>query len=155
MSIPMKAALANPTIAAALRKDSQRSIDAIQKEAGPAPKGPITFTVFGNPVSQNAMYRRAKQGKMFMSNEGVAWKKGVAACAALAMNGRPIIEGPVTVRYRFYYGSLRSDVDASLKGTQDALQGVVIADDKQIQTIVVEKKLDREKPRAYVEVQVL
>ena len=153
MGFTMKDAMKNPAMAAALRRDSQRNIDAIQ--SGPVSRAPVCFTVHGNPVSQNAMYRRSKQGRMFMTDEGVAWKTGVASCAALAMNGRPVIEGHVTVRYRFYFSSLRPDIDGPLKRTQDALQGVVIGNDKQIQMIVVEKKLDREKPRAYVEVQVL
>ena len=113
---------------------------------------PIMFTVHGQPVSQNAMYQRSKQGRMFMTPEGKAWKLGVASCATLAMTGRTPIEGPVRLRFRFYFQSRRSDWDGPVKGTCDALQGVCFANDRQVVAALIEKKLDPKNPRAYIEV---
>lgn len=112
----------------------------------------VAFTVHGAPVGQNSAYRRSRNGGMFMAREARAWKDGVAICARLAMQGRPPIEGPVSVTFRFHFPTRRNDIDSSLKGTLDALQKIVIRDDRQVVELVVTKHLDRLRPRAEIEV---
>ena len=113
----------------------------------------IQFTVPGQPVSQNRCYQRARQGRMFMTKEGKAWKAKVALFAKVAMPDRVPLEGPVSVEMAFYFPTRRNDLDGPIKPTLDALQdGRVFLNDRQVVRLVVTKHLDPDNPRAEIAV---
>lgn len=115
---------------------------------------PIYFVVHGQPVSVNRCYRRARNGRMFMSKEGADWKARVAIASVRAMNGRAPLEGPLVVRMAFFFQSRRSDIDGPLKPTMDSLQPAVMKNDIQVVEVHLAKGLDKELPRVEIQVEV-
>lgn len=88
----------------------------------------------GPVVSTNAAYRRrggARQ-RFFITDEGAAFKQGLALAARRAMRGRPLLAGPVSVLVDFWFRSHANDVDGPLKLVLDSLQGHVFANDRQV-----------------------
>ncbi len=53
--------------------------------------------------------------------------------------GRPLWEGPVVVCAEFYGARPNADIDNLLKSVLDAIQGVLIVDDKQVVSIMGDK----------------
>lgn len=113
---------------------------------------PIAFTYHGAPVSSNAAYRRSRQGRMFMAPVAKDYKRDLALCARLAMKGAPPIEGPYSITIRPFFPSRRFDLASVEKLTSDALQGIVVTNDRNARRIVLEWGLDRERPRVEIEV---
>lgn len=112
----------------------------------------IRVVYHGAPVSQNAAYLRSRQGRMYLSAPAVAYKRDLALCARLAMQGRPPIEGPYAITIRPFFPSRRFDLASVEKLTSDALQGIVVTNDRNARRIVLEWGLDRERPRIEIEV---
>lgn len=60
---------------------------------------------------------------------------------------------PVRVEMTTYWSRANADVDACVKATLDALQkGGVVADDKQVQSVIAHKAVDPKRPRIVVEI---
>jgi Holliday junction resolvase RusA-like endonuclease len=114
---------------------------------------PIYFVVHGQPCSVNRAYRRARNGRLFMSPEGVSWKLRVSTAAANAMRGKPPLEGPLVVRMAFFFQSRRSDIDGPLKLSMDSLQPAVMKNDLQVVEVHLAKGLDKELPRVEIQVE--
>jgi Holliday junction resolvase RusA-like endonuclease len=131
----------------------------------------ITFTVPGAPLGQNALYRivniKPRGGKahstLMMTSAGRAWKTDIAARAGLAPH---LGEALVEVRLRVYLPNERMDLDGPIKPVMDALQGVkmdgydgrmggCIVNDRQVRRLVVERYVDRERPRIEIDVEPL
>ncbi|MCK7581077.1 MAG: RusA family crossover junction endodeoxyribonuclease [Chromatiales bacterium] len=89
------------------------------------------------PVGSNRLWRNAK-GRTIVSPEALAWKQEARLRAQVA-GVRPIA-GPVAVALVLHprltvkgrASETRLDVDAPIKPTLDALQGVAYANDKQV-----------------------
>ena len=54
--------------------------------------------------------------------------------------GRVLWDGPVSVTVAFYGARANADIDNLLKSVLDAIQGVLIVDDKQVQTVEARKE---------------
>jgi Holliday junction resolvase RusA-like endonuclease len=80
------------------------------------------FTIKGPPVSQQTRNRQRLQ----------QWKADVAAAATAAWpNGNAVVDD-VAVTITYYYEGSSPDVDNIIKPIQDALIGIVFADDDQV-----------------------
>jgi len=78
--------------------------------------------VHGQPVSAQTARREALQ----------AWKARVRQECEAVWAGRPPLEGGVVIHVTHYYETILGDVDNVMKPIQDALQGVVYRDDRQV-----------------------
>jgi Holliday junction resolvase RusA-like endonuclease len=92
---------------------------------------PLEFTVPGPPISHQSRNRAVLE----------AWRKTVRDAAARCW-GNPPVSGlslKITVSYYHEGESVRIDNDNMVKPVQDALNGLVYADDRQITDTIVRK----------------
>lgn len=103
------------------------------------------------PPTTNALYRASSGGGrtfQYLAPEARAWKE-LAQWQMLDKRHR-ILSGPLEVTATFY---LRFDRDIdNAKLLFDALEGVVIKNDRQIESLHLFKEKDRENPRVEIEV---
>ena len=78
------------------------------------------------------------------------WVQHVRIVALAAMNFRPPMQELVSLHVSIYAPDNRADNDTSL--LQDALQGVVYVNDRQVVSLHVTKLVEREHPRVEVSV---
>jgi Holliday junction resolvase RusA-like endonuclease len=119
---------------------------------------PLTFTVYGKPApagSKRVVPAGGKRGGRPIivddSRRSRPWKGDVSSAAAAAMDGRPLLEGPLALELTFYvarpkghYGArglrpsapawptVKPDVLKLARGVEDALTGQVYRDDAQV-----------------------
>jgi Holliday junction resolvase RusA-like endonuclease len=112
----------------------------------------LSIIVYGTPQAAGSK-RHVGGGRIIDANKNAAgWKGKVAQVAGEAREGKPLMRGPVGVRFTFYRarpkghlkkdGSVRDsapifpttkpDVLKLARGVEDALSGVVYADDSLI-----------------------
>ena len=84
---------------------------------------------FDLPVSTNQLYRRTRF-TVVLSNEAMAYKTYAQVMAKRQYEYNEPLRGELCVTYRFY-GS-RADFDNNLKLINDAMNGIIYIDDKQI-----------------------
>lgn len=114
----------------------------------------IAFTIPGPPVPKGRP-RVGKFGHAFTPFATRAYEKHAKSCASLAMRmgGKERLEGPCAVLLRFYVpDARRRDVDNLAKAVTDAGNGVLYVDDWQIADLRATRTIDRDNPRAEVEV---
>lgn len=147
---------------------------------GPAVRGPVvSFTVVGSPVpagSKSVGHRR--DGTPFLrpapnGSQHRDWRLRVADAASEAMDGRPLLDGPLVLEVAVFrprpkghyrrdgslsaegercpYPATRPDLTKLVRGIEDAILGVVFREDSQV---VVQRnaKLWGEPARAVVTV---
>jgi crossover junction endodeoxyribonuclease RusA len=89
------------------------------------------FIVDGPPVSAQARRKRVRE----------AWKAKVAAAAhSLWVLGTPPIVSDVSVTITHFHEGAPGDVDNISKLIIDGMKGVVIADDRQISDLVLQRR---------------
>lgn len=111
----------------------------------------IRFAVPVKPYGVNGTYRIGK-GRMFRSPEAEQYRTALQLGAKRAMRRRPLLTGHVEVRVWFVYPDNRSDIDGAIKGTLDAMNGIVWTDDRQVIRLEVEKRKDPDAPRVEIEI---
>ncbi len=92
------------------------------------------FTVFGAPISVNALYyNRGRRGRV-LTDEGRRFKHVVSIIAreAMATVNAETTSEPVSIYIQFYFKTRAGDVDNCVKALLDGLKGVVWNDDKQV-----------------------
>jgi crossover junction endodeoxyribonuclease RusA len=92
---------------------------------------PFEFVVIGDPVSYQSHNReRLKQ-----------WQESVRQAAELAWSSNPLIESPCLLLVVYYFGPrpVLLDNDNLIKPIQDALNGLVYRDDKQITDTIIRR----------------
>jgi len=122
----------------------------------------IAFTVYGEPIPQGSKTRTRWGGIREDNPRTKPWRAAVASEAALAMDGRPLLVGPVALhavftfpRPKAHYGTGRNagtvkpsapmhhtktpDLDKLLRALGDGLTGVLLRDDSQLWRITAEK----------------
>ena len=117
----------------------------------------IQFTVFGTPkpAGSKRAFVRGKRAMIVDANPNAKdWKASVAQAGAVAMAGRPLLDGPLVVGFAFYfprpkghtkadgtlnakgrrtpYPNVKPDATKLVRGTEDALTGIIWRDDAQI-----------------------
>ena len=127
----------------------------------------IEFFIPGTPTPKQSMRIGRKNGKMqtFTAAPVVNYQNLIKLQAHQAMQGRPLITGPVTLNIVIYflpptsltkkekalladgklYPLVRPDRDNCLKGIQDGLNGIVYVDDKQVVDGVLQKRYGNQK----------
>lgn len=94
------------------------------------------------PVSVNRMY----QGRRFLTKEGKNAKESIAWEMKAKYRGKAL-KCDIGVDIDFYVSSNLSDLDNLLKGTFDAMKGILWDDDRQIVEILARKYIDKKNPR--------
>lgn len=110
------------------------------------------------PLSQNQIYRRGKGEGLYMTNEGKAFKKSIWAFTrmrAAAMQFAPTPLDLVGVRLTLRFPDGRGDIDGPVKPILDALQGAAYENDRQVEELVVRRRLRDPNPGLTIEVRIL
>lgn len=122
----------------------------------------LTFTVYGaaQPAgSKKAVPMGGRWGVIDDNKKGRPWKNQVAQQAGLAMAGRELFRGPISLTLTFHvrrpkghfgkrgllpsaplFPTVKPDVLKLARAVEDALSGVVYNDDAQIVTEVLMKR---------------
>lgn len=105
----------------------------------------------GKPISTQHIY--GQRGKIrYMKKEGKELKESYQ-WQVKSQWKKPMIEGDCEVEIDLYFGDRRRrDWDNWHKLTMDALEGIVIKDDSQIQRAIVNKKYDKSNPRVEIKI---
>ena len=101
------------------------------------------------PIALNSYYGHT--GRVFLSERGRAFRDEAAFMALT--QGAEVVEGELSVTIRVY--NTRMDIDAPLKGTLDALNGIAWLDDKQIKRLTISMLSDKGERRMEVDVSLL
>lgn len=122
----------------------------------------ISFTVYGQPAPAGSKtVGRTKAGGHFVrdaSKRSYPWKRDVAQAAGVAMQGQPLLDGPLMLGLEFYlprpkghYGkrglrpsappipTVKPDLLKLARAVEDALTGIVYRDDAQVARQVLDK----------------
>lgn len=98
----------------------------------------VEVVAVGHPTPQGTLVR-SPRGGLYYPRRLKSWRALVAAEAARAMRGLPILACRTRVSMRFYIiptkggkapGRLRGDVDKLARAVLDAITGIIIADDE-------------------------
>ena len=101
-------------------------------------EGRVSFEVPGRCVP--CPRPRAKVGhRAYYPKRYTDWKES-AQVEALKAAGRLLWEGPVELSVWFYGARANADIDNLLKSVLDAIQGIIIVDDKQVVTVEARKE---------------
>lgn len=116
----------------------------------------VSFTVYGQAAPAGSKtVGFAKSGRHFVRDSsgkrGSDWRRNVAQAAGIAMQGRGLLEGPLTldvifsvVRPKGHFGvrglrpsapsfpTVKPDVTKLLRSVEDAMEGIVFRNDSQI-----------------------
>ncbi|HWV56066.1 MAG TPA: RusA family crossover junction endodeoxyribonuclease [Longimicrobiales bacterium] len=129
--------------------------DLTSGEVAPGQGWDVAFTVYGTPAPAGS--KKAvplKSGRWAVvddSKRSRPWKEQVAQRAGEIMTGRELFRGPIEIVFRFFvrrpkshfgarglrpsaprHPTIRPDVLKLARGVEDALSGIVYADDSQI-----------------------
>lgn len=101
------------------------------------------------PPSANHMWKKARNGVLYLTPEAVQYKK--LAAYAYYNEHLPYLEGLIAVRMYIFRPDLRRrDIENFMKVPLDALKTVAFEDDSQIAELHVYRQLDRKNPRIEV-----
>ncbi|MEJ7706169.1 MAG: RusA family crossover junction endodeoxyribonuclease [Nocardioidaceae bacterium] len=89
------------------------------------PRLPWEFVALGVPISVQAS-----------GTSKARWKAEVAAAAQAAWGTDPPLDVEVLLQLTYFHESAPLDVDNMIKPIQDALNGIVYVDDKQVARVV-------------------
>lgn len=107
------------------------------------------------PISPaiNRMYKMGN-GRFYKNQEAKDWEVEASWVIIQHKANKKLTDKPVKVHIDFYFKKDR-DIDSSLKGLLDLLQGKLIKNDSQIKELHVYKYLDKENPRVEILVEEL
>jgi crossover junction endodeoxyribonuclease RusA len=100
------------------------------------------------PPSANRYWRTTRDGRTYVSAEAKQYKKDVAKVA-----GRANLTGELRLTMFVYRPRKTGDLSNRIKVLEDALQGVLFNDDKQISEIYAVRLDDKQNPRVEVTVE--
>jgi Holliday junction resolvase RusA-like endonuclease len=129
----------------------------------PDPRGVIRLRILGNPRSKANALRGGRRGSHYQPKWVGEFEASLKARAAQSLyvagyHKFPIFTGRVEMTYRFYFAHKPTtrDLDNSFKSVNDALQGVLYVNDRDIWRYgSAEKFHDKERPRIEIEVRAL
>jgi Holliday junction resolvase RusA-like endonuclease len=117
---------------------------------------PVVVVIPGKPLSVNAATRSVLvRGRpvALKSSEARDFLARAQAAARKAMGFRPMLTGDLTVTVMAYWPRRGADADAAVKYAQDAMSGIVYADDGLVRRSIGERAHDPEHPRVEVTVE--
>ena len=114
----------------------------------------VEFFVPGRPIAQGSK-RHVGRGILVESAKDLGpWRERVALAAHNAMNGQPLLDGPISLVLEFVLPRPKSapkrstppavkrpDVDKLTRACFDALTGVIFSDDAQVIDIYASKRI--------------
>jgi crossover junction endodeoxyribonuclease RusA len=103
------------------------------------------------PPSSNRYWRHSKSGRPYVSEDAKAFKEEVYYAVPTAIRQR-LLTFELIVTFRFYRPRKSGDLSNRIKILEDAMQGVVYKDDKQIVEIHAFRFEDKAQPRVEVEI---
>ncbi len=106
-------------------------------------------TIMGQPRSKANSRINLRSGRSIKNPDVLEWVESVKA-QALACRPTRMLEGRLSVSGTFYYPNDRSDLDPS--AFIDALQGIVLKNDKQVKHWDIWHDIDRRPKMARVEI---
>lgn len=110
-----------------------------------------SLLIKGRPIPVNSLYR----GRRFLTENGKAIKT-IYAYSVKSQWKEKMEEGPVAVMIIYHYtNKVMADIDGPLKALLDSLTGIVIKDDKQIESLFVGRQVDTGLKEAYTEITIL
>lgn len=98
----------------------------------------VSFFVRGVPVPK-ARPRVTRSGHTYTPARTAAWEEQIAWAATAAMKGRAPIDGPVFAEFSFAGARSNADLSNLQKAVEDACNGILYFDDKQIEDIHVRR----------------
>lgn len=124
------------------------------------------LTVYGTPApagSKKVVPLGSRYGVVDASKRSAPWKKEIRQAAGREANGKPVMDGPLAIRIRFFvrrpqghfgtgrnagvvkgsapaFPTVKPDVLKLARAVEDALSGIAYRDDAQIVTEVLEKR---------------
>lgn len=124
------------------------------------------LTVYGTPApagSKKVVPLGSRYGVVDASKRSAPWKKEIRQAAGREAGNRPVMEGPLAIRIRFFvkrpqghfgtgknegvlkgsapaYPTVKPDVLKLARAVEDALSGIAYRDDAQIVTELLEKR---------------
>ncbi len=102
------------------------------------------------PPSINAMYKRGRGHSFYKTEEAKDW---TTECLWLLKKNRKKCKGNVDVSLTFYF-KRESDIDNRIKPLLDLFQEAgILENDKQVYSLLVNKKNDKKNPRVDVEIE--
>lgn len=113
----------------------------------------VKCTIFGEPASKANSRRLVKFGSRMVSIKSSKALGYVAAFRAQCPKLSSPLEDDVRVTITIYYASRRPDLDESV--ILDAMQGLILVNDRQVKEKHITWALDRARPRAVIEVETL
>lgn len=97
------------------------------------------------PPTDNQLY--GQRGKVrFMYQAGKDWKEKAWLLIRSQYKGK-IIEGDINIGSIVFYLKRWRDIQGSLKLVFDSMEGIVYANDRQIRSFYVVRKIDKSNPR--------
>jgi Holliday junction resolvase RusA-like endonuclease len=108
----------------------------------------IRVTLEGPPPLINRSYK-VGNGGFYKDSEQKVRQEAYQWQAKAQYRLKPL-RGPLSVVYEFYYSRANTDWESGVKGTQDALNGILWMDDVQIIEATVRKFHDSKKPRVEI-----
>ena len=115
-------------------------------------KDVVSFTVLGEPASKansrrHVTNRRTGKPMFIKSEKALKYEQDFAwQCPKLA----PLLEGDLSVTITVHYASRRPDLDESV--ILDCMQGKIYENDRQVREKHIFWALDRDNPRADIQV---
>lgn len=101
------------------------------------------------PPSANEYWRASKGRGLVPSREALEYKRKVASC----LSGFLPISGPVVCDVRIYLQRDSGDLSNRLKVLEDACEGLLYLDDKQIRGLSAWREVDPQRPRVVFRVE--
>lgn len=128
----------------------------------------VEFYVEGRPAPQGSKRAFPNGGMTEMSRYVKPWRNAVAAAAHTAAQGLPLIDEPVRLRVAFYITrpkkpkfptrpAVTPDLSKLVRATEDALTGLVWADDARVVSCLSEKfwATNDHPPGAFIRIQTI
>lgn len=103
------------------------------------------------PPSSNRYWRISKSGKPYVSEDAKAYKESVFYSVPSTLR-RHLLTCELTVTFKFYRPRKSGDLSNRIKILEDAMQGVIYKDDKQIVELHAWRFDDAMNPRVEVEI---
>lgn len=110
----------------------------------------IRVTLIGPPPLINRTYKIG-MNSFYKDNEQSSRQDSYRTQARAQYRQKPK-KGPLSVVYEFYYSRSNTDWESGVKGTQDALNGILWIDDVQIVEATVMKYHNTKNPRVDITV---
>ena len=113
---------------------------------------PVNFVIFGEPASKansRQIVMIKKRPAVIKSKKAREYVK-VFSAQCMVLPEDEIFKNDVYVKIKIFYASRRPDLDASV--VLDCMQGRIYVNDRQVKEMHLFHDIDREHPRAEIEV---